>query len=465
MPAYEAIAIRTGSDASTSEDSSTTTARARSQPRSIEDDYYSQLVNSSRRESDASDHPPSYEAALRPAARSKVQPRQDEGHEKLPEYSCSIMTRAVFAKKMELESAVHKAQDRTWAKVFVELQGTALRIFKTKSVGIFSKAQVAANVTPDLPPYVKPGMLLRTYSLQYAEVGMAADYTKRRYVIRVRAETDQFLLSCIEIETFLLWLESLSAAIDLAPPLEERKIPIDTSMPRTRRRRLQPGQNALEANTNLVRQQENIMRSHYPQLASEDTEMPEDETVPEQVASRPPLDSSGRSISTPVALLPPRTIPQSSAEPVPRSGSSPSSSEPPRATARPLPPPSQIWGPPVRMTPSDSVLRSLTTSPSGPSGPSGSHQNQSNPSISPETGKWRPTHAWSPMYDMIYAKRCVAILLAESPRKSNLVIMRGKKWIIDWATGALTRLQPPDYGEVDLVGPWGQGMGGNYGRI
>ena len=50
---------------------------------------------------------------------------------------------------------------------------------------------------------------------------------------------------------------------------------------------------------------------------------------------------------------------------------------------------------------------------------------------------------------MMYAKRCMAILTHRSPRKSNLVIMKGKQWIVDWATGALTRCEPPDYGELD----------------
>jgi hypothetical protein len=49
---------------------------------------------------------------------------------------------------------------------------------------------------------------------------------------------------------------------------------------------------------------------------------------------------------------------------------------------------------------------------------------------------------------MMYAKRCMAILTHRSPRKSNLVIMKGKQWIVDWATGALTRCEPPDYGEL-----------------
>jgi hypothetical protein len=42
----------------------------------------------------------------------------------------------------------------------------------------------------------------------------------------------------------------------------------------------------------------------------------------------------------------------------------------------------------------------------------------------------------------------MAILTSRSPRKSDIIIMKGKQWIVDWATGALTRCEPPDYGEI-----------------
>ena len=61
------------------------------------------------------------------------------------------------------------------------------------------------------------------------------------------------------------------------------------------------------------------------------------------------------------------------------------------------------------------------------------------------------------MYDMMYAKRCMAVLTSRSPRKSNLVIMKGKQWIVDWATGAFTRCEPPDYGECVSEGGKGEG--------
>lgn len=50
----------------------------------------------------------------------------------------------------------------------------------------------------------------------------------------------------------------------------------------------------------------------------------------------------------------------------------------------------------------------------------------------------------------------MAVLTHRSPRKSNLVIMKGKRWVVDWATGKLEREGPPDYIEV---------VGGDLSRV
>jgi hypothetical protein len=71
-------------------------------------------------------------------------------------------------------------------------------------------------------------------------------------------------------------------------------------------------------------------------------------------------------------------------------------------------------------------------------------------------GKWHPHHHWTQFYDLMYAKKCMAILTDKSPRKSNLVVLKGKLWIVDWMTGELVRsdfgcgdggFEPPAYAE------------------
>lgn len=240
---------------------------------------------------------------------------------------------------------------------------------------------------------------------------------------------DQFLLSCIEIETFLQWLESLSAAIDLAPPLEERKIPRDTSMPQRRRRTSQPRQNELlEFDQNAV----------FEDLEGEEVE--ENMSDGEDTANHAVLQSrnSGQATSTSSPASHDAILPAPPLQPTSVSNSLAS----------------RIWAPPIGIAMSESLQRSLTVNPAAAS-------SNRNPSIT-ENNKWRPQHAWSPMCDLIYARRCMRVLRADSPRKTNLVIMKGKKWTIDWATGTLTRLLPPDYGEINPVGPLGTATSGAY---
>ncbi|KAF8851985.1 hypothetical protein BDZ45DRAFT_717165 [Acephala macrosclerotiorum] len=332
---------------------------------------------------------------------------EDEGREVLPPYSCEISVQSVFLKKMELEGAVHKAQDRNWYKVLATLQGTALSFYKYQKPGMFSSARDATGrkTGPDFPPGLKRGQFLRSYNLQHADVGIAADYLKKRYVIRVRAEADQFLLSCHKIETFVLWLQSLFAAIDLAPPLDDREIPRDLSIPRrTRRRIARTGFSDAPANTALVREQEEIISTQFPPLAVAETQ----------------ASGSGTDVSRPESIAEQDNI----IEELESTSSSPAISRPAMSSSPYLP-----------STP--------TTTP--------------NPNITSD-GKWRPQHQWTHFYDMMYAKRCMAVLTHRSPRKSNLVIMKGKRWVVDWATGKLEREGPPDYGEVvdggDFVVEW-----------
>ena len=382
------------------------------------------------------DSPPSYEACsiLQPPHNRRkydIQPREDEGREVLPAYSSEISLQNVFSRKVELEGAVHRASDRNWYRVFVTLQGTAMTFHKYKTSAYFS-AWSSESGRSDTAVPEKKGTLFKSYNLQHADVGIAADYIKyvvdfslaynnlqtnivrrKRYVIRVRAETDQFLLSCFKIETFVNWLQSLFAAIDIAPPLDSRSLPRDFSIPRARQRRVTCSIpiTDLERNAALAREQYEIMRRQYPSMVEESNS--------EGVE---PLNTN----SATVEVQRPSTL-------------------------RALTAPAQ-----VRTSASIDFLPTLSDASrqircrahSTPALPSSTAVSETHPSISSEPGKWRPEHHWSTTYDMLYAKRCMAVLTSRSPRKSDIVIMKGKQWIVDWATGTLTRCQPPDYGEI-----------------
>ncbi|KAL5499181.1 hypothetical protein ACEPAH_1699 [Sanghuangporus vaninii] len=79
--------------------------------------------------------------------------------------------------------------------------------------------------------------LLRVYSLQRAESGLASDYTKRKNVVRVRMEGEQFLLQCKDVASVVEWIEALQAATNIALDLDERPMPKGPIFPRRRRRR------------------------------------------------------------------------------------------------------------------------------------------------------------------------------------------------------------------------------------
>jgi hypothetical protein len=207
---------------------------------------------------------------------------------------------------------------------------------------------------------------------------------RKRYVIRVRAETDQFLLACTKLETFVQWLQSLFAAIDLAPPLDDRQIPRDLSIPRSSRNRCGRTPSSM-SNPTLIQQQVQLIRERYPHLVDEAAM----DGIIQSPASRP---------SSPRPVAQPPNTQQMQTDPVVR------------------------------------VRRREDTRP-----------------LFDSDGKWCPPRNWSAMHDMIYAKRCMAVLTHRSPRKTDYVIAKGRRWIVDWRTGKLRAADsepPPEYAEI-----------------
>lgn len=327
----------------------------------------------------------------------------DEGTEQLPNYQSTVSIEGVFAKKHEIENTTRRAEDRHWHTVFVTLNGTALNVYNVKKDWGWGKTRDGPTICPDNPPWVRKAKLEKSYSLLHADAGIAADYTKRRYVIRIRAETDQFLLSCIELGTFVKWLECLFAAIDVAAPIDDRDFPRDMSIPRVQRIRWYQGQSPA-----------------LPGYAATSTQANDAQSPSEDSTSGGTLV---RAPSRPSELSPPT---ESTSE---GESSTPSAPAPQQADAA---------GGPSRIEPPRRM--STTTYP--------------NPSVDPHTGKWFPEHKWSSAHDLLYAKLCYSNLLFRSPRKSNYIISKGKQWFVDWGTGRMVRVLPPNYGEIDYFGPW-----------
>ncbi|KAH6624609.1 hypothetical protein B0J18DRAFT_183784 [Chaetomium sp. MPI-SDFR-AT-0129] len=360
---------------------------------SMEEDMFYREVMTSRPA-----QPPSYDSAMKAVIASQRRALAAAagqggavGHiaeDVLPQYSCGIHMEGVFMRKMEIEETTKRAEYRDWRMVYVELRGTALNVYSVKKErGWWSSTkQDGPDISPDNPPWVKKSTLEKSYSLLHADAGIAADYRKRRYVIRMRVETDQFLLSCVEIGTFVNWLDGIFAAINVSPPIDERDFPRDFSIPRIQRIRW--------------------LRGHRPQ--------PEDSIGFQRLTEQRRQDGSDVDEDGDDGV--------EGGEPGDLDYEGDDNGYGPR-TDHPI------------------VGRLSTTS-------------YPNENIDPDTGKWRPQHGWSTTHDQLYARLCYSVLLFKSPRKSNYVIARGKRWYVDWGTGRMIRVLPPAYGEVDVMGPW-----------
>jgi hypothetical protein len=174
--------------------------------------------------------PPDYKVLAPLFPRYPIVPREEEGREQLPAYQPSITRELVVMRKPELSSPYVPATHRSWSMVYMELNNTQLTFYTV------SRKSSALELQGKKDHSYKINHHLRSYTLQYGQVGLAADYEKRPYVIRVRLESEQFLLSFMCQEECISWCHDLQIAVDLALPLEERDLPIYRSIPARRRR-------------------------------------------------------------------------------------------------------------------------------------------------------------------------------------------------------------------------------------
>lgn len=140
--------------------------------------YFNAFPSASTSRSPAA--PPTYDDTLQekplPPSRFKIEPREEEGNEQLPTYTCSLHREAVFDHKMELSSPFDRAGKRKWGKIYAILHGTLLQLYKPKRVPFFSSSRKPRQAGK--PVGHTPGEMLKSYTLQLAEIGIAADYRK-----------------------------------------------------------------------------------------------------------------------------------------------------------------------------------------------------------------------------------------------------------------------------------------------
>ncbi|KAI9694901.1 MAG: hypothetical protein M1822_000517 [Bathelium mastoideum] len=393
--------------------------------------------------------------------------RKNTRIEKPPEYSCTNLHEGELDLKTELVTPFKMAKEHNWSPVYVVLRGPLLCMHRRAPHIITSEAQA--------------GRLLKSYTLQNAEAGLADDclrveleplnararmvlprnrweaYSKDKsmfqkvkyYILRLRVEEEQILLSTYSKTRAMAWLEALCSAMDIAPDIDERIDPRSFTETRNRARRMA---GHLMRNRWLVMEQERLFREHYPQFA---------EGRPEPSPLPPAIDNV---LATDTAPGAPAAEDEDDDEDQPDEANEDPENE--EATAQqqypdwlnsstlssrlsrldPLSPntPRTETRPPLPSHPTPSAPELTTLLP-----PSILHLRQTvsapppTADLDPDTHKWRPQHPWTLRHDVLYRRRCLPVLVANAPRTSDVIVKDGKRLRIDWDKQVLIPLDAP----------------------
>lgn len=392
-----------------------------------------------------SDPPPPYSTAT---ARRPVSRRYfDGGNEVLPKYTCTVKMEGSLLLQLEAVNPLHGLKEQEWREVYVILRGTQLTIHKGKNGD--------------------GGKVLKTYTLQHAEVGLATDeqYTVlvpqsrlahlipsparrkawqkdpqlfrpvKQHILRLRAETDQILLGHSSEDRLHGWIHAISAGIDIAPAIDERSIPRQCTVPR-RRRRQRPRPTGDVTDRRLIEEQEQILRDLYPAFAQGSESATN--------GNRPATSTSGHNEATEegtqsadqdaedldLSAMAEESASSNSSDRV----STPTTSSDSSGSGRPAV---------SRMTTASSLASTFSSS---------EMLYATNPANFAINGKWAPPHPRTAAQQLRYMRRCLPVLLIDAPRASDVLICEGKRVCINWRMDVMEAwtLQPPSYKSHDF---------------
>ncbi|KAK4512974.1 Oxysterol-binding protein 3 [Mucor velutinosus] len=162
------------------------------------------------------------------AAGSNTAPkkRSMKGKETLPRYSCSVQKMGKASAKIEFDLPGVRPRRRPWRDVYMELQGTVLKVYEAKDN---SYALGGYHYLPTMAPYYQQSVRytpLVNLSLSNAKVEAATDYKKKPNVFRITTENGpQVLFHVQTCAASLLWTEKISSGINIAVDLEYQQMP------------------------------------------------------------------------------------------------------------------------------------------------------------------------------------------------------------------------------------------------
>lgn len=344
-----------------------------------------------------------------------------------------------------------------WRPCYVRVQGTMLCIYKLKTSHV------------DKMPVHSAGRLIKKYTLQHAEVGLALDVShsvlvpmtrlaslipplarrkafekdpelfthERHCALRVRSELDQFVLSNKAEEQVISWVNHISAGIDIAPDLDSRNTSRQCTMPRrSRRHRTQEVQDLTDAR--LIEQQRRLL-AQYPSLADN---APPTQTAPEDRQSE--QNTAIAQIAIPSRVEIAAIIPDQEQEDIDLSELAEEAPERRNVS---------VSSAADRLSASRANSQTLRTA-----GVSRSNFD--------ENGKWMPPHPRTAAQQWRYIRRCMPVLMAETPRHSSVMIDNGRYVRPNYKHDSLEKwsLQPPTYEAHDFSEAVTKAMTSSGGR-
>lgn len=189
-----------------------------------------------------------------------------------PRYEPAVENVTVISMKLEWLSPYEVSPSKQWKNLIMQINSTQLNFFridesltagiksysngesrvgsshshhshflslKSKSVYQFNKAEqerITFNISKNPEKYLSNDNIVKTYSLQYAKLGIPTDYTKKTFVLRMRCETEQFLLNFSHVDDMIMFTTYLQMGICVSLDLELREYPTYRVVPRRRRR-------------------------------------------------------------------------------------------------------------------------------------------------------------------------------------------------------------------------------------
>lgn len=169
--------------------------------------------------------------------RSMIFPREEEGKEELPGYTCTVFKMGYVHVKKEYDAPETKSRYRGWRKLYIELWGTMLRVYRAapsqKTAAIdyqnYYRWPLRAPYYYYHKYYYTP---IFTISLAGAEASRALDYFRRPNALRLTTQQGpQLLLRLSSHVEMISWIEHLQAAINISLDLELRPMPKFITIP------------------------------------------------------------------------------------------------------------------------------------------------------------------------------------------------------------------------------------------